>query len=99
MIQVTAIIKGHMSGAMLGVTGPPGSHNPKNVAYQESLRDLRAEHVLERNVCLLYEYIEAGKSQYLHDEVVADIFRLAVLLIFPSFREGFGIPVLEDDWI
>lgn len=94
-IQVTAEMKKHMPGATLVVTGPPGPHNPKNMAYLESLQDLRAEHGLERNVCFLYENGEDGKPQYLPDEVVADFFRLADLLIFPSFREGFGIPVLE----
>lgn len=94
-IQVTAEMKKHMPGATLVVTGPPGPHNPKNMAYLESLQDLRAEHGLERNVCFLYEHGEDGKPQYLPDEVVADFFRLADLLIFPSFREGFGIPVLE----
>ena len=94
-IRVTAEMKEHMPGATLVVTGPPGPHNPKNISYLESLKDVRSEHGLERNVCFLYEHGEDGKPQYLPDEVVADFFRLADLLIFPSFREGFGIPVLE----
>jgi glycosyltransferase involved in cell wall biosynthesis len=94
-IRVTAEMKEHMPGATLVVTGPPGPHNPKNISYLESLQDVRFEHGLERNVYFLYEHGEAGKPQYLPDEVVADFFRLADLLIFPSFREGFGIPVLE----
>lgn len=94
-IRVTAEMKEHMPGATLVVTGPPGPHNPKNISYLESLNDVRTEHGLERNVCFIYEHGEDGKPQYLPDEVVADFFRLADLLIFPSFREGFGIPVLE----
>jgi len=94
-IRVTAEMKEHMPGATLVITGPPGPHNPKNISYLESLQDVRSEHGLEGNVCFLYEHGEAGKPQYLPDEVVADFFRLADLLIFPSFREGFGIPVLE----
>jgi glycosyltransferase involved in cell wall biosynthesis len=94
-IRVTAEIKEHMPGATLVVTGPPGPHNPKNISYLESLKDVRSEHGLERNVCFIYEHGEDGKPQFLPDEVVADFFRLADLLIFPSFREGFGIPVLE----
>ena len=94
-IRVTAEMKEHLPGATLVVTGPPGPHNPKNISYLESLQDVCSEYGLERNVCFLYEHGKAGKPQYLPDEVVADFFRLADLLIFPSFREGFGIPVLE----
>jgi len=94
-IRVTAEMKGHKPGATLVVTGPPGPHNPKNISYLESLKDVCSEHGLERNVCFIYEHGEDGKPQFLPDEVVADFFRLADLLIFPSFREGFGIPVLE----
>ncbi|MCK4899639.1 MAG: glycosyltransferase, partial [Anaerolineales bacterium] len=31
----------------------------------------------------------------LPDEVIADFFRLADILLFPSQQEGFGIPILE----
>lgn len=76
--------------ARLIVTGPPGPHNPANVAYLQTLLDLRRELGLEGAVYFLYE---SGITP--DDETVADLYRLADALLFPSAQEGFGIPVLE----
>jgi glycosyltransferase involved in cell wall biosynthesis len=38
---------------------------------------------------------KTGQPLHLPDEVVADFYRLADILLFPSRYEGFGIPVLE----
>ena len=81
--------------ATLVVTGPPGPHNPANVQYLEELRELRAGRELSGRVHFLYEYGEGGKPLHLSDAIIADFYRIADLLLFPSFREGFGIPVLE----
>jgi glycosyltransferase involved in cell wall biosynthesis len=47
------------------------------------------------NVHFLYELGKDGLAQRIPDEVIADLFQIADILIFPSQREGFGIPVLE----
>ncbi len=94
-IKVIKSVKKEFPDASLVVTGPPGPHNPKNIEYLNSLRILRDELEIESHVHFLYEF--RGKEQILKisDEIVAELYRLADIIIFPSHREGFGIPVLE----
>lgn len=94
-LQVLAALSSHKPQAHLVVTGPPGPHNPKNAAYLEELKALRAGLGLESRALFLYEAGAEGETLNLSDEVVADFYRLADLLLFPSLSEGFGIPVLE----
>lgn len=94
-IQVIQSLSRTYPNAILIISGPPGPHNPKNIAYLNSLRDLRAKLQVESNVHFLYEL--RGEDQVLNipDETIAELYRVADVLIFPSYREGFGIPVLE----
>jgi glycosyltransferase involved in cell wall biosynthesis len=94
-IRVTAALKQYFPEVALVITGPPGPHNPKNIAYLESLNDLRNELNAVSSVHFLYEYGEGTKPLYIPDEVIADFYKLADALLFPTRREGFGIPVLE----
>ncbi len=94
-IRITAALRERFPNPVLVVTGPPGPHNPKNLAYLQALTTLRRELGVEQQIHFLYEQGEDGQPLHLPDEVVADFFRLADLLLFPSLREGFGIPVLE----
>ena len=94
-IRVTATLRHTKPNVTLVITGPPGPHNPKNIAYLNTLKSLQEELEVSKQVHFLYEQGEDGESLFVPDEVVADFFRLADLLIFPSLREGFGIPVLE----
>jgi len=121
-IEITAALVQHGLAPRLVVTGPPGPHNPQNVAYLAQLQGLRRERGVEQAVVFLYEYETAdpetrkpgnpetggsGESPclplslspcqqlYVTDEIIADLYRLADLLLFPSAREGFGIPLLE----
>ena len=77
------------------ITGPPGPHNPKNIAYLDSLKQLCDELNINTEVHFLYEYGEDQQPLYISDQVIADFYQLADILLFPSRREGFGIPVLE----
>jgi glycosyltransferase involved in cell wall biosynthesis len=81
--------------ATLLITGPPGPHNPTNLAYLESLRKLRQELGLVERVHFLYEQGDDGQPLNVTDAMMADFYHLADLLLFPSRREGFGIPPLE----
>lgn len=94
-IRVTAALSRHKPQATLVVTGPPGPHNPTNVAYLESLQALRQDLGVTEQVRFLYEYGASNQPLHLTDAMVADLYWLADLLLFPSRREGFGIPVLE----
>jgi glycosyltransferase involved in cell wall biosynthesis len=94
-IKVIKSVKVETPDASLVVTGPPGPHNPKNVEYLNSLRTLRNELGVESNVHFLYEFRGEGKILEIADEIIADLYRLADIVLFPSHREGFGIPDLE----
>ncbi len=77
--------------AGLLVTGPEGPHNPTNKAYKEKLINLRNDLELQGAVHLLAEVT----TEFLPDPVIADFYRLADALLFPSLEEGFGIPLIE----
>ena len=95
-IRITAALKQAGRWPKLLVTGPPGPHNPENVAYLEALRALRRELDVEEAVVFLYEVEANGRSsRQLDDVTMANLFHLADALLFPSTAEGFGIPVLE----
>jgi glycosyltransferase involved in cell wall biosynthesis len=90
-LRVTAQLRARFALAKMVVTGPVGPHNPANLQYLDSLVALRRELDLEASAVFLT--IAAGKS--IPDAVVADLYRLADLVLLPSIEEGFGIPVLE----
>jgi glycosyltransferase involved in cell wall biosynthesis len=77
------------------ITGPPGPHNPKNLEYLETLLKMRQSLGLKTNIHFLYEF--NGESEIFNapDYLISELYRVADLVLFPSFREGFGIPVLE----
>ncbi|HEY5573006.1 MAG TPA: glycosyltransferase family 4 protein [Anaerolineales bacterium] len=94
-IRITAALKNQYPGVALVVTGPPGPHNPKNIAYLQELKDLRQELEVDQKVHFLFEQGASGRPLHVPDAVIADLYSLADLLLFPSRREGFGIPILE----
>jgi len=81
----------HFPQAALVVTGPLGPHNSRNREYFEMLINLRAQLGLQDSAHFLAE----RSDSFLPDEVVADFYRIADALLFPSREEGFGIPLLE----
>ena len=90
-LRVAAELKAEFPDTMLVVTGPPGPHNPANQEYFVHLQQLRATLGLEGAAVFLAEAVEA----FLPDAVIADLYRLADVLLLPSREEGFGIPLLE----
>ncbi|MCI0553336.1 MAG: glycosyltransferase family 4 protein [Anaerolineae bacterium] len=77
--------------AALVVTGPLGPHNARNREYFDELKGLRAQLSLQSSVHFLAELVDS----FLPDEVIADFYRIADALFFPSREEGFGIPLIE----
>ncbi len=73
------------------VTGPLGPHNADNHKYFEALSSLRAQLGLQHSAHFLTELTDS----FLPDEVIADFYRIADALLFPSREEGFGIPLIE----
>ncbi len=88
-IETISALRRCGANAKLIVTGPPGPHNPANVAYLEQLQAQRRVLGVQDAVLFLYELgtVDAATQR--------DLFLLADALFFPSEREGFGIPILE----
>jgi glycosyltransferase involved in cell wall biosynthesis len=90
-LHLLAELKKQFRNAALVVTGPLGPHNVNNIKYFEKLTQLRAELGLQDSVHFLAELVDT----FLPDEVIADFYRIADALFFPSREEGFGIPLIE----
>jgi glycosyltransferase involved in cell wall biosynthesis len=90
-LNVVAELRRDYPEAMLIVTGPPGPHNPANARYFEHLLTLRRQLGLGTVAHFLAEI----QGEYVPDEVIADLYKIADLLLLPSKEEGFGIPLLE----
>ncbi|MBO9345202.1 MAG: glycosyltransferase [Chloroflexi bacterium] len=90
-LHTLAALRSHFRRPVLIVTGPLGPHNPANLRYFQSLKALRAELGLEDAAYFLAEW----SDHFLPDAVIADFYRLADALFFPSREEGFGLPMLE----
>ena len=86
-----AALKKDFSHAALVVTGPLGPHNANNIKYFETLTNLRKQLGLDGSAHFLAEL----HNGFLPDEVIADFYRVADALFFPSREEGFGIPLIE----
>jgi mannosylglucosylglycerate synthase len=88
-IEITAALRARGSNLKLIVMGPLGPHNPANADYLEELRELRRARGVENAVIFLQE------RGAVDDATRRDLYLLADALLFPSEREGFGIPILE----
>lgn len=94
-IRVLGALKPTFPRCVLVVTGPPGPHNPTNIAYLNHLRALSAELGVRNQVLFLYEHGPDERPLHVTDAMMSDLYQLADVLLFPSKREGFGIPILE----
>lgn len=90
-LHVLAELKKQFPQAALVVTGPLGPHNSSNHKYFETLTHLRKQLKLQDSAHFLAELVD----DFLPDEVIADFYRVADALFFPSREEGFGIPLIE----
>jgi glycosyltransferase involved in cell wall biosynthesis len=90
-LRILVSLRTRFPQARLLVTGPVGPHNPSNAEYLRQLVAMRRDLDLEGAALFVTE--RAGAS--LPDEAVAQLYRLADLLLLPSTEEGFGLPLLE----
>jgi len=81
--------------ARLVVTGPPGPHNPANIAYLAELQALRHDLGLAEAAHFVYELGKEDQPLVPDEATMAVLYLLADALFFPSLGEGFGIPLLE----
>jgi mannosylglucosylglycerate synthase len=95
-IAIVGAMRAQGASPRLLVTGPPGPHNPTNAAYLAALEDLRAASGAEDAVIFLYRALQQdGAPMPVSDAMMADLYKLADALLFPSRVEGFGIPIVE----
>jgi len=90
-LRVTAMMQERCPRVKLIVTGPPGPHNAENTPYFDELKALRSSLGLNNQALFLTE--ELGEPP--DNSMMKALYRLAGALIFPSFEEGFGLPILE----
>ncbi len=88
-IEITTTLRDLGYLPKLVVMGPLGPHNPANIIYLNELRALRLERGVEGAVIFLQEFGSVNDTER------RDLYALADALLFPSAREGFGIPILE----
>ena len=82
--------------AQMILTGPPDPHDPENLSYFQSLKDLRKKLGLQAYFHFIYESGEKPEDgTILNMETVGGLYRICDALFMPSRREGFGMPVLE----
>ena len=62
--------------------------------YKKEVKTFIAEHGLEKSVIFLSEQF-GDNSRISQPETLAAIYQLSLGMIYPSFYEGFGLPVME----
>jgi len=82
-------------GLRMVVSGPLGPHSSDNRAYAEDLMRRRSALRLDGVVHFLYEFAGPAGEHPVDDRTIAELYRMADLVLLPSESEGFGLPVLE----
>ncbi len=97
-ISILGALRENYPSAALIISGPLGPHNPKNHIYFDELKHLSNQYRLDQaekdgaaKVIFLADYSE----DYLPMRTIYGLYRFTDALLFPSFQEGFGIPILE----
>lgn len=95
-LQLLAQLKAKGIHPKLIHTGPPDPHSRKSMAYFQSLQDQRRALGLEQELRFVFESGPNPDQPYqIALNVVGDLYRISDVMLMPSHREGFGMPVLE----
>ncbi len=95
-MRVLAELKQRIPNTKLILTGPPDPHEKDSMEYFRGLQALRAELHVEQQMVFVFESGPDPKSGYqVGLDIIGDLMRVADLIFMPSFREGFGMSVLE----
>ena len=95
-LKVTAALKASDLHPRLLVTGPPDPHAADISAYCDGLLAERRELGVEDEVIFAYSGTSQTKSPLMmNPSAVAELYRVCDLVLMPSHREGFGMPVIE----
>ena len=77
-------------------TGPPDPHSDQSISYFKKLQALRSTLNLDNEMHFVYESgPKSGELYQINLSVVGDLYRISDVMLMPSHREGFGMPVLE----
>jgi glycosyltransferase involved in cell wall biosynthesis len=95
-LRVLAALKAQGGRPKLVLTGPPDPHDEQSMAYFHSLQTQRDELGLADEMRFVFEAGPHPQEPFTIDyPVVGDLFRVCDVMLMPSHREGFGMPVLE----
>jgi glycosyltransferase involved in cell wall biosynthesis len=95
-LELAAALKAKGIRPKLIHTGPPDPHSDSSITYFEMLQSLRSELNLDNEMHFIYESGPRPDEPYQIDlSVVGDLYRISDVMLMPSHREGFGMPVLE----
>jgi glycosyltransferase involved in cell wall biosynthesis len=90
-MEIIAALKKRGKSVRWLITGAPDPHNPESMKYYRMLISLRRKLKIHNEVVFLSERFDGHIT---HADLCA-LYRVADLRLFPSDREGFGLPVLE----
>ena len=90
VIEAVAVLRAGGEDVHLVVTGPPDPHENRDEGYAGELVELAASLGVSEAVHLL-----SVRGATPTSAVIADLYRVADLLVTPSADEGFGLPMLE----
>ncbi len=94
-LEAAACLRPAHPGLRLVVSGPLGPHSADNVAYSDDLMRQRAGLRLHGVVYFLHEFAGPSGQHPVDDRTIAELYRMADVVLLPSESEGFGLPVLE----
>jgi glycosyltransferase involved in cell wall biosynthesis len=95
-LKIVASLKSSGIRVKLIVTGPPDPHDPSDMDYYRSLLELRKDLHLEKEARFVYESGSKPDEGYVIGlPIVRELYRVCDVLLMPSHREGFGMPILE----
>jgi glycosyltransferase involved in cell wall biosynthesis len=89
-IEAVAVLRASGEDVHLVITGPPDPHENRDEGYAGELGALAASLGVADAVHLL-----SVRGATPTSAVIADLYRVADLLVAPSADEGFGLPMLE----
>jgi len=95
-LQLLAELKAKGIRPKLIHTGPPDPHSQTSMTYFQSLQDQRRTLGLEQEMRFVFEAGPTPNQPYeIALNIVGDLYRVSDVMLMPSHREGFGMPVLE----
>ncbi len=90
-MEIVAALKKRGKTVRWIITGAADPHNPESIKYFRLLKKLRKRLKVEKDVIFLCERFE----KHVENKDLRSLYRVSDMLLFPSDREGFGLPVLE----